>query len=257
MWIGRNDVNKAVIDINKALNLEGGAAADNYRVVVTFSYEDAPAGRSQSHYVDIDRTPHLIKPGFFCNSGVFVDTVNEIQIYDTASLNAAFGEGTTVTINGQATLVKAVMGIAEFNDPNRPNKQTGFTTDPDGSWVSLANAQGQVPDVNTWGAEHVSALITGIRYNIDRALDNWTDQGGMQVLFDSKSDLAAKPGQMTIDVYRNSGVLDIKVVSGGTSYFYEAITGPGGTVELQSHWDSGVRFTGATVTAIPPGERER
>ena len=253
VWKGRNTVQRAFIDIDKALGLEDGATADSYRVVVHFSYEDGSPEHSQSHYVDIDRPAgHLIKPGFFANSGVFVDTVREIQIFDTASLNAAFDDGTTVTINGQDTLIKAVMGTPVLDQDDKP---IGFTIDPNGSWVSLANAQGQVPDVSTWVAEEVSALITGIVYNVDNAyVNNWESEGGTEVVFNSKADLVAKPGEITIDVYRVGGNLNIKVTCGDTTYYYEGLDGGGNRVELQSHWASGVRFTGATVTAIPPGE---
>jgi hypothetical protein len=109
-------------------------------------------------------------------------------------------------------------------------------------------------------------LITGIAYNKDSAFTNWQDQAGVEVFLTSQAALVAKPSSMTIDVYRRSdGKSDIKVACGGATYYYEGIQGTGqsingtmkDTVELQSHWGSVVRFTQATVTAIPENERER
>jgi hypothetical protein len=148
------------------------------------------------------------------------------------------------------------MGTAKFEDPQDPGKQTDFTIDPNGSWVSLADAHGQIPNVNIWQAEHVSGLITGIVYNVDKAyVNNWESEGGTEVFFNSEAHLVAKePGDITIDVYRVGGKLNIKVTCGDSTYYYEQVGVTGNRVELQSHWASGVRFTGATVTPIPPGE---
>jgi hypothetical protein len=86
-------------------------------------------------------------------------------------------------------------------------------------------------------------------------VNNWESEGGTEVFFNSRADLVAKEGEITIDVYRvGDQKLNIKVTCGETTYYYEGLEGRGDTVELQSHWASGVRFTGATVTAIPPGE---
>ncbi len=267
IWKGNNYPARTSIDLGKALGLDQSGPITNYRVEVHFSYEDAPEGRSIAHYVDASNGQK--KPGFFANSGVFVDGITEIQIFDTASLNAAFGDGTTVIINGQNTVIKALMGTAEFTDPDNPNKQTGFAVPgPDPQWVSLADHQGNIPDVGLWRAEEVAALITGIAYNEESAWTNWEDQGGVEVFFTSQADLVAKPGSMIIDVYRRGdGKSDVKVTCGGVSYYYEGIQGTGqakqqganikDNVELQSHWGSGVRFTQAKVTAIPENERER
>ena len=134
--------------------------------------------------------------------------------------------------------------------------------------MSLADQQGNIPNVGLWRAERVAALITGIAYDEDSAWTNWEDQGGAKVFFTSPADLVAKPGSMIIDVYRrDDGRSDVKVTSGGVSYYYEKIQGTGQAkkdgvaiedkVGLQSHWGSGVRFTGAKITAIPENERER
>jgi hypothetical protein len=113
--------------------------------------------------------------------------------------------------------------------------------------------------------EHVSALVTGIIYQSGmpqkpEARDNWStaNPAGQTVLFDSYSDLVTKPTSMTIDVYRITDTTsNIKVTCGSAVYYYESVAGTGHTVELQSHVESGVRFTSATVTAIPANEQDR
>ncbi|MFW6114450.1 MAG: hypothetical protein ACOC7K_01785, partial [bacterium] len=237
VWEGDNDVEDATLDISLALGLEENQYAEDYRIVADFSFEDGP--HSQAHYVDI--VGERVKPGFFCNSGVKFEGEQEAQIFDTASLNGAFS-GTTVTIDGKDATVTATMVNSDGENSPGPLDHVDLS------------------DGTNHEKEQVSALITGILYDEKWALDNWSDEGGDWVAFDSQSDLFVRTATMTIDVFRdidangNYDYVDFKIAAneGGeqVAYYYENVGASGNNIKLQSHVSSGVRFSSVTVNAI-------
>lgn len=216
----------------------------DYHIRIVVSYEfDGAMPHSINNYVDASNAE--IKPGFFANSGVYIDNKCEIQIYDTASWLVARASGRDVIIDGgQVTLNATVTG----------------------STVSVSTTP-VVPD-NTYKEEEVSALITGIAYGVVNA--QLAD--GTPVTFDSLADLQSAPtgsGSLTIDVQRTQNpnadpnvqgddYLYTITVTCGETYVYPSLIGTGlgegrdadNRIHLQTHWGSGVIFTAATVEIV-------
>jgi hypothetical protein len=215
---------------------DGSTEAEYFTIEVTYAFEDGP--HSKSHYVDADNGQ--VKPGYFANSGVYIDHRVEIQIFDTEWLLNAHTGGVPVIIDGQ--LVNSLWATVS------------------GENVNLAQVQGGAPANSNWKIERVNQLITGIAYGVN-PVDPITLQ---PVPLDDLAALNAAPqgnASMTIKVRRydvtdTSAKYDLVIQVGGRTYKYVGIlqthSGPSrpptGLIYLQSHWGSGVAFTAAKVT---------
>ncbi|MBN2021489.1 MAG: hypothetical protein JW809_01730 [Pirellulales bacterium] len=215
-WQGAAEhASDAKLDLAK---LCGGTWEDNVtvRIEVVFSYEQSP-NISVGQYVDT--THPFNKEGFFHNSGVKIENLSEIQIYDTASLLDAIDNGHQGMIEGSSVTIS--------DDPNHDIDQTGTV---------LLRHTGSGP--NDWVAEKVSALISGIPYE-------WP--GCTNKLADLRA--APKGGQaMTILVFREpDDEYTFTVTIDGQQKTYTNIKRGAaidpGMLYLQSHWGSGVKFT--------------
>jgi hypothetical protein len=229
VWEGDNTRGDATLDLIEHLGVTSG---DPFHIEIEVSYQfDGSMPHSMNNYVDASNGQ--IKPGFFANSGVYIDNKCEIQIYDTDSLLDAMDNGRNVIIDGDQVSVTGEM-CDESGD-----------YDPYGNYVHLVtSASGTKP------VEAVNSLITGIAYG----QGNYDDYG-----YDDPNEwLNAAPmgsGSLTIDVERRTdGKYDITI----GDYSYTALAGTGSGVgrtaddkiHLQAHWGSGVIFTAVTVTTV-------
>lgn len=210
----------ASLDLAK---LVGGTSWDGSEVLVEVTYEfPGNPNISTGKYTDITKA-NTYKPGLFANSGVFVAESTgkmEIQIFDTKALLDVIATDTPQTVDGATPTVSGTLaanGDVQLSDPTNGN----------------------------WTVENANALITGIPYAHgvgSAAALNAAPQGGKT---------------MELRISRASGVYTVKVTIDGVQKTYT--TGKtssnnegasADTLNLQSHWGSGVKFTSAKVRKI-------
>ncbi|MCC7084864.1 MAG: hypothetical protein IT427_07645, partial [Pirellulales bacterium] len=239
-WEGTPNQNSdATLDLYALAGMGSeGWTGETVRIEVTYEFEQSP-NITTGDYVDVQHPtkPNLYKEGFFHNSGIKIENMAEIQIYDTAALLDSINGGSSETIDGAVETVNLDAGH-NVNTPGTVNLDHGGAD---------------------WEAEQVSALISGIPYNTNNEHLNmgvgetYAGQTFMQRLTN-----APQGGQtMIIEVTRGTtpgGPYTLTVtIDGHTDTFANVQRGDlnkmdPGKLYLQSHWGSGVKFTSAEVS---------
>jgi hypothetical protein len=202
------------------------------RIEVIYEFEQSP-NITAGQFVDTNHGNRW-QPGFFHNSGVKIENLAEIQIYDTASLLDALDLDAIVVDGHEGIIDGSTVTIS--HDPANDIEAEGK--------VLLQHTGSQTGD---WHEEHVNQLISGIPYGVTRkpaGITTYTEwlkgapMGGQTMTIDVSKD-ANGEYDFSVTINGHSSDVEYHVVGSGTS--------DAGMLYLQSHWGSGVRFTSAKV----------
>jgi len=218
----------AVMDLTKLLDGNAWQDGETIEVDLSWSYDEAPLGRTLSMYTDSTHTDRA-QPDFFNNSGVKFEQRAEVQIFNTAALRAVLNDddpdlpdGTQVIIDGHT---HQPWGHVD-EDPASPEN---------GHVVMRSQRVDGEGGVLPWRTIPVNQLITGLYKagpSTEAALNS-----------------APTATYMTIEATKAGGAFDFKIVVGsGPEQSYSGIlhkpdeTSNPNEITLQSHWGSGVVF---------------
>ncbi|MEA1950807.1 MAG: hypothetical protein U9N87_05450, partial [Planctomycetota bacterium] len=203
------------------------------RIEIAYTFDQSP-NITTGDFVDTNLANRW-QASFFHNSGVKIENLAEIQIFDTAALLDAI-DGSQEKLDGNV--------ITMEGDENEINAQ---------GYVKLHYDTPPVYSTLRDPTDYVKCLISGIPYNgddkvADETYDTYMDwlesapTGGRTMIIDVTKD-ENDDYDFTVTVVNHSSNVQYHVEGSGTS--------DPGMLSLQSHWGSGVKFTSAKVKELP------